>query len=189
MGARATSYYGWLLSAESRLFSKLLPARQWSFCIQVEDLNVNENIVHEILHEVFSSLEVLETQNTAILQLLKDKGLASGQELASQLEQAGNASNVRWRAAQVRIEHLITSALATAEREAKPEAPKPEKESKEFPSEAGAGTSQDEKDLLNAKENASPKKSEGRGADAGAETNEGQPAKSETRDSGREDAA
>lgn len=51
-----------------------------------EDMNVNENIVQEILHELFSSLESLETQSTAILQLLKEKGLATEQELAGPLE-------------------------------------------------------------------------------------------------------
>ena len=34
----------------------------------------NNNIVQEILHDLFSSLEALETQNTAILQFLKDMG-------------------------------------------------------------------------------------------------------------------
>lgn len=154
---------------------------------------MNESIVHEILHEVFSSLEALETQSTAILQLLKDKGLASERELASHLEQAGNASNVRWRAAQVRIGHLIVSALSTAEREAKQEAPKPEEQSKESSKEAVARTSpagQDEKEPINAtKENASPKNSEGTGVDAGAAKNESQSGKSETRESGRENAA
>lgn len=47
---------------------------------------MNESIVREILHELFSSLEALETQSTAILQLLKDKGVTSGPELALHLE-------------------------------------------------------------------------------------------------------
>lgn len=88
---------------------------------------MNEDIAKEILDKLFSSLEELETQNAAVLQLLKDKGLASEHELAAHLEQAGNASNVKWRAARVRIDHLISSAIKAAEREAEEE-PKKEAE-------------------------------------------------------------
>jgi len=102
---------------------------------------VNEDIVQEILHELFSSLETLETQSAAVLQLLKDKGLASEQELALQLEKAGNASNVRWRAAQVRIDHLVSSALKTAERDAKQQPTKPQEKNQESPTNTGGQTS------------------------------------------------
>lgn len=83
---------------------------------------INEDIAQEILHELFSSLEAMETQSAAILQFLKDKGLASEQDLAPYFEQAGNASNVKWRAARVRIDHLLSSAIKAA-----PETPKPER--------------------------------------------------------------
>lgn len=35
---------------------------------------MNESITQEILHELFSSLEALETQNAAILQFLNGQG-------------------------------------------------------------------------------------------------------------------
>jgi len=97
------------------------------------DENNNNNFVQGILHDVFSSLEALETQNTAILQFLKDKGLATGEELASHLEQAGNASSVRWRGVRVRADYLFASAIKAAEQAAERESAKPaetEQESK-----------------------------------------------------------
>ena len=79
---------------------------------------MDETIAQEILHELFSALEALETQSAALLQFVKDKGLATEQELAPYFEQAGNASNVRWRAARVRIDHLLASAFKAADRDA-----------------------------------------------------------------------
>jgi hypothetical protein len=85
----------------------------------------NNNIVQEILHDLFSSMEALETQNTAILQFLKDKGIATDEELASHLEQAGNASSVRWRGVRVRADYLFASAVKAAEQAAEKESPTP----------------------------------------------------------------
>ena len=56
----------------------------------------------ELLDELFSALEDLETQSAGILQFLKDKGLATEKDLAPYLEEAANASEVRWRAARLR---------------------------------------------------------------------------------------
>ena len=103
----------------------------------------NNNIVQEILHDLFSSLEALETQNTAILQFLKDKGIATDEELASHLEQAGNASSVRWHGVRVRADYLFASAVKAAEQAAEKESPK----SAENKQEAKASTKQsDEKE-------------------------------------------
>jgi hypothetical protein len=88
-------------------------------------MDENTNIVQEILHDLFSSMEALETQNTAILQFLKDKGIATDEELASHLEQAGNASSVRWRGVRVRADYLFASAIKAAEQAAEKESPKP----------------------------------------------------------------
>ena len=86
---------------------------------------MNEKIVQEILHELFSALEAMETQSTAILQFLKDKGITNEKELAPYVEQAGEASNVRWRAVRVRIDYLLSSDMKTAEQDAtKQEVPK-----------------------------------------------------------------
>jgi vacuolar-type H+-ATPase subunit H len=76
---------------------------------------MKEDIAQEILHELFSSLEVLETQITGVMQFLKDRGTANEEDLAPFLERAGNASNIRWRAARARIDYLLASATKTAE--------------------------------------------------------------------------
>src|SRR5260370_2354660 len=85
----------------------------------------NTNIVEEILHDLFSSMEALETENTAIWQFLKEKGIATDEELASHLEQAGNASSVRWRGVRVRADYLFASAIEAAEQATEKEPPKP----------------------------------------------------------------
>ena len=85
---------------------------------------MNEKIAQEVLHELFPAFEALETQNAALLQLLKDKGIVSEEELATHFEQAGKASSVRWLAVRVRIDYLLSSAMKTAEQDVKKESPK-----------------------------------------------------------------
>src|SRR6266536_835061 len=69
-----------------------------------------------VAEEMLSSLEALETQSGAILQFLKDKGIANDELLAPYLEQARNASNIRWRAARLRINRLLAGAFKSAEK-------------------------------------------------------------------------
>ncbi len=76
---------------------------------------MNEEIVQQILAELLSALEPLETQSEALAQFLKAKGIATDEELAPFLEQAGNRSNIRWRAVRVRTAALISSAMKPAE--------------------------------------------------------------------------
>jgi len=71
---------------------------------------MKSDALKEIFDELFSHLERLETQSEGILQFLKEKKRVTEKQLAPYLEQAGNASNVRWRAARVRIERLLSSA-------------------------------------------------------------------------------
>jgi cobalamin biosynthesis protein CobT len=84
---------------------------------------MDEEIVLQILDELFSSLEPLDTVTSALLQLLKAKGVATENEVAPFLEQAGNASSVRWRAARVRIAGLISSAMRSADRHPETQTP------------------------------------------------------------------
>ena len=91
---------------------------------------MDENIAQELLHELFTSLEALETQNAAILSFLKAKGIVNDEELAPHFEQAGNASSVRWRAARVRMDHLLSAAMKSAEEDAKAKSPTPENHEK-----------------------------------------------------------
>jgi hypothetical protein len=86
---------------------------------------MDERIVQEILDELFASLEALDTQSTAILQFLKDKGIANEEELATHLEQAGKRSSVRWLAVRVRLNYLLSPAIKVPEQDAKKESPKP----------------------------------------------------------------
>jgi hypothetical protein len=70
---------------------------------------MNNEAIKEVLNELFSHLERLETQSEAILQFLKEKKRVTDKQLAPYLEEAGNASNVKWRAARVRIDKLLSS--------------------------------------------------------------------------------
>jgi hypothetical protein len=89
---------------------------------------VDDRIAQLILDELFSSIEILETQTAALLQFLRDRG-ASDQQLAPYLEQAGKASSVKRRAARVRIDHLISGITNPLQRAVEQDAAKGEKKS------------------------------------------------------------
>ena len=68
---------------------------------------MSENPIQQILSDLLPYFEGLEAQSSAIVQLLKDKQIIADEELTRYLEQAGEASSVKWRAARVRMEHLF----------------------------------------------------------------------------------
>jgi hypothetical protein len=104
---------------------------------------MDEQIVQQIFDELLSSLEPLDTQNAALLQFLKAKGIATDEELAPFLEQAGNASNVRWLGARVRIRSLISSAMKPAEQHAESESAKSASENRDKKPEPAAESSEE----------------------------------------------
>jgi hypothetical protein len=70
---------------------------------------MNVDLAQELLNELGSSLQSLETEQAALLQFLKDNGILTDDQFAPYLAQAGKASSVRWRAAHVRLERLFSS--------------------------------------------------------------------------------
>ena len=70
---------------------------------------MSENPIKQILGDLLPYFEELEAKSSAILQLLRDKQIASDEELSHYLEHAAEASNVKWRAARVRFEHLFAA--------------------------------------------------------------------------------
>src|SRR5579862_5072718 len=64
------------------------------------------NPIAEIFDEVFTLMEDLETRSVAVLEYLKEQGGVTDEKLAPYLDRAAAASDVRWRAARARMEHL-----------------------------------------------------------------------------------
>src|ERR1700680_3457684 len=71
-------------------------------------METNPEPIKEILDELFSLLETLETQSLALTQFLKDQGIATEEKLAPYLDRAGNTSSVKWRAARARMQYLLS---------------------------------------------------------------------------------
>jgi hypothetical protein len=76
---------------------------------------MSDNPAQQVLSDLLGYLESMETQSGAVLQFLKEKGIATDEQLAPYLEQAANASSVKWRAARVRMEHLFSAAQPAAQ--------------------------------------------------------------------------
>jgi len=88
------------------------------------------NPLKEIFDELFGLLESLEAQSMAVTQFLKDQKIGNDKKLAPYLEQAGNASSVKWRAARARMEYLLVPMQKEADDKQK-EAQKKESEKRE----------------------------------------------------------
>ena len=77
---------------------------------------MDEEITQKLLHELFPHLEAMETRIDGILQFLKDKGIATDEQLAPYLEEAGKASYVKWLATRLRVEHLLSLLMKEVEK-------------------------------------------------------------------------
>ena len=85
--------------------------------LEKEDKMIDEKVVKQILEEIFSSVEDVETQSAAMLQFLKDKGMANDEELAPYFERAKTSSGVRWVAIRARVDYLLSSVINKEEEE------------------------------------------------------------------------
>ena len=117
---------------------------------------MERNALKELLDELLPSLEALEGRTGAILEFMRDKGLATDEELAPYLEQANNAANVRWLAARLRINRI----LATVEESATETAPAAKVESEQPPQESQPTEKQVERSNQPTIENAADDKPE-----------------------------
>ena len=82
-------------------------------------METNPEPIKEILEELFSLLESLETQSLALTQFLKDQGIATDEKLVPYLDRAGNASSVKWRAARARMQYLLSPVAKKTDDQAK----------------------------------------------------------------------
>lgn len=89
---------------------------------------MDAKVGEQLMDELMPALEALDTQAAAIVQFVKDKGIATDEQLAPYLEQARNTSSVRWRAIRLRLGRLLSLAEKAAEKA--PENVQPQKEEK-----------------------------------------------------------
>jgi hypothetical protein len=74
---------------------------------ELMDQEKDANPIAEIFDEAFTLMEDLETRSVAIIEYMKEQGGVSDEKLAPYLDRAAAASDVRWRAARARMEHLL----------------------------------------------------------------------------------
>jgi hypothetical protein len=89
---------------------------------------VDQELTNYLLQELLPAFEDLEAQSAAILLFLKDRGMANDEALKPYFEQAGLATNVKWRAVRARLEHLLAPPPKSATEVAKKEIPTPKEE-------------------------------------------------------------
>jgi hypothetical protein len=97
-------------------------------------METNSEPIKEILDELFSLLESLETQSLALTQFLKDQGIATEEKLKPYLDRAGNASSVKWRAARARMQYLLSPVPKETKEKEKDKNKEPENSTTEKPS-------------------------------------------------------
>jgi len=132
-------------------------------------------LAQELLNELGSSLENLETQHAALLEFLKGKGIVTDEQLAPYLSRAGDASSVRWRAAHVRLEHLISAAEQSEQQAAKQREEREESENQTHPKEDSRqadGAGQPAMERAKPKEEANEEKNETKHERSSNQTNE-----------------
>ena len=71
---------------------------------------MDTSVVEQLINEILPYFEDLDTQSAAVLQFLKDTKVATDSTLATYLEQAAKASNIRWQAARLRMISILSSA-------------------------------------------------------------------------------
>ena len=76
---------------------------------------MDNSAAEQLLDELLYAMETLETRCAGVLQFLKAGDHATDEQLAPFMEQAANASNVRWRAARLRMTSLLHSAMKDLE--------------------------------------------------------------------------
>jgi hypothetical protein len=123
---------------------------------------MDQSIAEQILDELLPSFESVEAQSGAVLQFLKDKKIATDEQLAPYMEQARSASAIRWNAVRLRMNRLLAPAFKTAEKstEQKPSAPqtKPTEEKGEGPQKSPAEKERKKEDQRQDKSAAEAKK-------------------------------